>query len=570
LPTAIAVLTDRITLEKETAATFEFAVEPADADVDLVIGGNDANPQLRLAETSHETKPLPYELAAVRPAAAEDGQPTAGRYTATVRDRGGSENYDDRVVLALTTKNEAGEPLVLISSVMKISRSTEPELLSVRVGDAEAVRTADDVFEIKLPCGMDLTAVTPELTTNGAEVVGGHVPLDLSMPATVALASASGASKTYRIVAHFSDLPVVYLRTPAPIVSKEEWVAGCNIQIWNAGQYNAEYEHANLKGRGNSTWYGQEKRPYAVKLDTKAEVLGMPRHKRWVLLANYFDRSHLRTDIAFHLGTLSRLDYTPRIRSVEIVLNGAYRGLYQVTEQLKADENRVAVGPGGFLLEVDVLDPAGEVTFTIPSIEAYAHINIKEPDMTAGSPEYDYVRQFVTEFDNVLHGDNFADPQNGYPRYIDTASFVDWYLINEIVKNQDSNFYSSCFMHFVRGGRIGMGPLWDFDRSIGNRLHSPDDAFYWSETGWLTKEGAWMSRLFEDPGFRALVKERFRYFYGKLPEIRQYIARRDRFLSEAKANDTSLYGSEEGAGGEYLSAWLERRMEWLKAEFERM
>ena len=70
-----------------------------------------------------------------------------------------------------------------------------------------------------------------------------------------------------------------------------------------------------FQGRGNSTW-GMPKKPYSLKLKGKTSLLGMPAHKRWNLLANYSDKTLLRTEVAFKIGeTLEDgLQWTPRSR----------------------------------------------------------------------------------------------------------------------------------------------------------------------------------------------------------------------------------------------------------------
>ena len=68
----------------------------------------------------------------------------------------------------------------------------------------------------------------------------------------------------------------------------------------------------------------------------------------------------------------------------------------------------------------------------------------------------------------MLHSDGFADPATGYAAYIDVDSFVRWYLVNEVFRNVDANMWSSCWMYKPRGGKLFMGPLWDFDLAAGN------------------------------------------------------------------------------------------------------
>ena len=54
---------------------------------------------------------------------------------------------------------------------------------------------------------------------------------------------------------------------------------------------------AKLRVRGNFTATVPEKLPYKIKLVATEPLAGMPTSKNWVLLANYFDRSLLRTSV---------------------------------------------------------------------------------------------------------------------------------------------------------------------------------------------------------------------------------------------------------------------------------
>lgn len=118
-----------------------------------------------------------------------------------------------------------------------------------------------------------------------------------------------------------------------PINSKEDWLKGASVVIYNiSGEKETEVATA-IKGRGNSTW-GYPKKPYTLKLDSKTSVLGMPKHKRWALLANWMDRTLLRNDVSLELGRRSKaLGWTPDGRFVELILNGKHMGNYYVCEQ---------------------------------------------------------------------------------------------------------------------------------------------------------------------------------------------------------------------------------------------
>ena len=61
-------------------------------------------------------------------------------------------------------------------------------------------------------------------------------------------------------------------------------------------------------------------------------------------------------------------------------------------------------------------------------------INIKEPDLAWNDAQYAYIDNLINQFELNLFGGDFADPVNGYAKFIDVDSFIDWFLINEIVK----------------------------------------------------------------------------------------------------------------------------------------
>lgn len=386
-----------------------------------------------------------------------------------------------------------------------------------------------------------------------------------------------------------SEIPIIKITTPSAITSKDNWTENCEIEIINAGDYSKTYSKVQMKGRGNSTWQFSKK-PYTIKLDKKEEFLGFPKHKRWVLLANWYDHSNLRSEITFYMGRMSQhisepgLEYTPRIAYSRVFVNEKFQGLYQVTEQLKIDENRVNVGDNGFLMEVDFRakeDPEN-VYFSIPHIDY--PIVVKDPDIESQS-ELDYIKDFMKKVDTALFALNYKDPDKGYKQYIDMESFVDWYLINEITKNADSNLYTSCYMNLKRGEKLKMGPLWDYDLSIGNYADFGD--YYYTQ--WVNepkdfhiKNTKWFERLFSDPEFLKMVKERFQYFYDHQTDIYDEIDRQKEFISGvihenekiwhffSRQYNADMTDSMFEIECEKIKTWLTQRFSWLKSEFDRM
>ena len=413
-----------------------------------------------------------------------------------------------------------------------------------------------------------------KLLVNDKEVISGETKLDCSLPLELKVVSGN-ETITYSLeIKYFTGLPIVYIDTEEkkPIESKDDYVKGVIRIVSNNVNNVPDFEASmKIKGRGNSTWQ-LPKKPYKMKFDEKVSLLGEPADKEWVLLANYTDKTQLRNEIAFYMGEKSSIEYTPRTNFVEVVLNGVYNGTYQLGEQLKIAKNRVNVGDDGYLLEIDARAEAEDITFRVNHIDY--PINIKDPDVELGSEEYEYVARYLNTVDETLFSDLFDDSNEGYAKYIDVASFVDWYLINEIAKNADAIFYTSCYMNLSREGKLKMGPLWDFDIAFGNINYNVNAEE--PEGFWIKTYVAWYRRLFEDPAFVKLVKERFAYFYNNQNEIFAEINKNAEYLKYAAVENNSKWGTlyqytwpnNEVLGSyqnevQYLKSWLNRRFEWL-------
>lgn len=88
---------------------------------------------------------------------------------------------------------------------------------------------------------------------------------------------------------------------------------------------------------------GDPKHPYKLKLDKKADLLGMGRGKHWVLLANTYDETLLRNWLTSYLGSRLGLDYTPRMEPVDLYVNDEYVGGYVLAPQIRVDGISVAI-----------------------------------------------------------------------------------------------------------------------------------------------------------------------------------------------------------------------------------
>ena len=256
-----------------------------------------------------------------------------------------------------------------------------------------------------------------------------------------------------------------------------------------------------VRGRGNSSW-GWAKKPYKLKLEEDAALVGAAEHDEWVLLANYGDRSGLRTAIAFAIAAQTRLAWTPKFRFVDVVLNGQSQGLYMLTEQVEEGSDRVDLPDDGYLLEFNkryLRD--GEPGFRT---KRGSSIAFKDPDEVTRKQRRQ-VRRAVSRFERVLYGPDFADREIGYQKYVNVQRLIDWYLVEELFANQDSNFQSSVNFSWVPGKRFVFGPVWDFDLSAGTKWKASTPA-----EGWYTRTGKnWISRMIQDPRFSKRLKKRW-------------------------------------------------------------
>lgn len=225
-------------------------------------------------------------------------------------------------------------------------------------------------------------------------------------------------------------------------------------------------------------------------------------------------------------------------------------------------------------MEVDQLSRVeeGDVYFYTETMGIL--LNIKDSnDVEYDTDEYEWIKSYMTEAENALYGENFKDEEIGYKKYFNVESFADWYVVNELAKNNDAIFYSSCMMNVTRAGVISMGPVWDFDIAFGNCNYNNS----FSETGFWVKESNWISRLFEDPYFVNLVIERFAVLKNNIGDIYDLIDTYEVYLLNSQVANDNVWGTlgkyvwpnfvwydtypEEVA---YMKEWLATRLSWME------
>lgn len=369
-------------------------------------------------------------------------------------------------------------------------------------------------------------------------------------------------------------LPVVSISTGGvPILDKVNYVTGMMKLDPNGHDVDAYSGSLEIRGRGNSTW-SMPKKPYRLKLTTKSELLDMPSNRHWVLLANALDRSQLRNDTAFGLSELTDLDWTPRFQHVEVVLNGEYLGVYQLGEHIRPDSTRVDIsvpgandneGPkltGGYLFEIDQrLEANKEIGFRT---EENVPIVIKEPEAPTPA-QFDYAKSVIDEFEAALFGPDFADPVTGFRSLIDTETLIDSYLVAELTRQQDA-FWSSTFLVKPRTEKLRMGPLWDFDLSMG--VNPGQFSIASPATGWYTRhqtKGLWISQMFKDPVFAQEVSDRWDELKGSFAAWIETLDETQAAMLPAIKTDGYRWGYSlaNNDTSAFLQNWLRTRYTWI-------
>lgn len=98
--------------------------------------------------------------------------------------------------------------------------------------------------------------------------------------------------------------------------------------------------------------------------------------KKWVLLANALDESMMRNYLAFNLGKALGLEFTSDCQFLNLYINGQYKGVYLLCEQVQEGSNRVNINTSpvgqvdtGYLLEgINNASPVDYKTFKLNDV----------------------------------------------------------------------------------------------------------------------------------------------------------------------------------------------------------
>ncbi len=322
-------------------------------------------------------------------------------------------------------------------------------------------------------------------------------------------------------------IPAIYITTVdnQAITTKEEYVPGTLTLVIEGESSYSEIDDAvlGIKLRGNSTLF-MPKKAFKINFEEKQSLLSDYAEKKWVLLANHVDQTLLRDYLAFSMASKLDMDFVPSYTFVDLYINGEYLGNYLLTDQIEVTNDRVNIEEKtsdidtGFLVEYDIglyregLENSDENYFLIDGIPFV----IKSPDFE----DEHYIEDqkvFIEDYFNTV----LDTLRNGgdYSGLIDEATFIDWFIVNEVFKNVDSG-YSSVYFHKDKEGLLKMGPVWDFDISSGVPGYvSPEER---GPTGWWTARGdknVFFYYLMSYPSFRENLKARWNEVYDNSIEV---------------------------------------------------
>ena len=347
--------------------------------------------------------------------------------------------------------------------------------------------------------------------------------------------------------------------------SKETKYDGNELDLYNNGKIT-RYDGVEIKGRGNSTWYYEQK-SYQIKFSEKVDLFGMGKAKKWVLLSMYVDASLVRDDVAFLLAEMIGEKNISRGEFVEVYFDGEYEGLYYLMHKVEIDKYSVDLKNNkGVLFEIDNLRGDEETYY-----KSYLGNKLILKDLVLEKTEKkdDVIEEFLTiynEFEKVLESGDY----NKVAEIIDLDSFVKYYLINEFSVNPDA-YTTSLYLYRNDEEKISFGPVWDFDYAFGNLewKWQKDENFFSPTEKEQNAQNNLIKLLLKIPGFYEKVAN---LFNEKIKDRKDFVVqaindRAEQIIKAAKKNNSKWeVGSFENEI-RYLIKWIEKRYDYEEKEY---
>lgn len=286
-------------------------------------------------------------------------------------------------------------------------------------------------------------------------------------------------------------------------------------------------DSGTVRLRGNASM-GFPKKPYRIKFDKKRKVLDSPaKAKKWTLINNYGDKTLMRNLLAFDLSRRVDLPYTPFGTPVDLMVNGEYKGCYQLCDQIEVGKGRVDI------VEMDSTCVEGEELTGgyFLEIDAYAYQELSYFNSNKGNPvtikspaddeilpvQKNYIRNYFNKMESALFSTNFKDPETGYRQYLDLESFLKHFIVGEFSGNTDT--YWSTYIYKPRSdAQFHVGPVWDFDLAYDNDnrtypINNLTDYIYASKGSYAGQMRSFVNRIIKSD---ATARERLEQMWAEL------------------------------------------------------
>ena len=365
-----------------------------------------------------------------------------------------------------------------------------------------------------------------------------------------------------------------------------------------AGSLELDY----IRGRGNSTWKSDAKRPYKIQLKAPVDLFGMGESREWALIANAKDPTLLKNRLTSWLGSSLGLSYTPQMVPVDVVMIGSEcgridLGSYCLSEHVEIGPSRLAIDKlgkdvvseqgdinltGGYLLSIYNLqqnsdEPKGNV-FTLSNGLKLIHEDPSFKDESSISDgqraQREYIQDYVLHIDDLIMNSASIDEETHQElsSLLDLQSAADYWLIQEFSQNTDAYDTSSTYLYKERDGKLFFGPLWDFDLAWGD----PQFTYFYeqSTTGFNFTKFVWIDELrAKDPYFVELIEHEWNKLNPLLESAVQNGGVLDQYQNELERSrqaDYALWAQAESIEiedyGELISNlknWISLRKTWV-------
>ena len=409
-----------------------------------------------------------------------------------------------------------------------------------------------------------------------------------------------------------TPLKLIKINTYGKEIVDEPKISGF-FQIFQGSDLIEEH-NIGIEIRGSSSQYFPKKSYGFETWDESGEDLdvslaGYPEEEDWILYGPFSDKSLIRNVLIYRLSNLIGR-YATKTSFYNLQINDEFLGLYVLMEKIKRDKNRVDISKnrsddisGGYIIKIDKITGDGDtlnedIAFMseytkdgVKGINKNVHFLYEYPKNRDISDEQkNYIQGYMRGFEDAMASENFTSESEGYKKYIDVDSFIDFFILNEITRNVDA-YRISTFMHKDINDKLKMGPIWDFNIAFGNADYCEGGltngwAYQFNEAcpadGMLVP--FWWDRLMQDPYFTNALEERWTSLrLNELSDI-NIMGIVDKLVGELEDSDAitqnfgkwlilgtyiwpnNFIGNRHSEEITYLKEWIEARLSWMDQE----